>query len=87
MRFACLPVTHGSLLLFQTLCLLAAMGAFRYLYVKAGGAPGSLGAKFAVSGCDVPPHFFSAGLALALVPLQLNSWVRRRVPMPAAHRS
>ena len=68
------------MLLFQALCLLAAMGAFRYLYVKAGGAPGSLGAKFAVSGWDVPAHFFSAGLALALVPLQLNSWVRRRVP-------
>lgn len=68
------------MLLFQALCLFAAVGAFRYLYLQAGGAPGSLGAKFALSGWDVPAHFFAAGLALALVPLQLNSWVRRRVP-------
>jgi len=68
------------MLLFQALCLLGAMGAFQYLYVKAGGAPGTLGAKFAMSGWDVPTHFFAAGLALALVPLQLNGWVRRRVP-------
>ncbi len=70
----------GFMLLFQALCLLSAFGAFSYLYVKLGGTPGSLSAKFAASGWDVPAHFFAAGLALALVPLQLNNWVRRRAP-------
>jgi hypothetical protein len=35
-------------------------------------------------GWDVPAHFFGAGLALALVPLQLSTGVRRR--WPALHR-
>lgn len=58
--------------------------AFGYLYQEAGGAPGSFEAKFAFSGWAVPAHFFAAGLALLLVPLQLNGWVRRR--LPALHR-
>ncbi|MEG3192068.1 DUF2306 domain-containing protein [Lysobacter sp. D1-1-M9] len=53
--------------------------AFAYLYGEyRTGDP--FAAQFAVSGWDVPAHFFAAGLALLLVPLQLSAWVRRRVP-------
>lgn len=71
-------------LLFQLLCVLVAVMAFGYLYQEAGGAPGSFEAKFAFSGWAVPAHFFAAALALLLVPLQSNGWVRRR--LPALHR-
>lgn len=67
-------------LLFQALCLFSAFAAFIYLHVRTAGAAGTLGAKFATSGWDVPVHFYAAGLALALVPLQLSAWVRRRAP-------
>lgn len=67
-------------LLFQALCLFSAFAAFIYLHARTAGGAGTLGAKFAASGWDVPVHFYAAGLALALVPLQLNAWVRRRAP-------
>lgn len=67
-------------LLFKLLCVVVAIGAFRYMYQHAGGAPGSFEAKFPSSGWDVPAHFFAAGLALVLVPLQLSAWVRARAP-------
>lgn len=40
--------------------------------------------KFAISGVDVPLHFFIAGLALVLAPVQLSAGLRRR--WPALHR-
>lgn len=57
--------------------------AFSYLY-RGFDASDPIAARFAVSGLDVPGHFFLAGLALLLVPLQLSSTLRRR--WPRAHR-
>ncbi|MGJ4802747.1 DUF2306 domain-containing protein [Luteimonas sp. SDU82] len=69
--------------LFSLACLATAAYAFAYLYLTArGGDP--FAARFAVSGLDVPAHFFGAGLALLLLPLQLSQGVRRR--WPALHR-
>lgn len=71
----------------RTLFVLLALGvaayAFAYLYLpfKTGDA---FAAQFAISGVDVPLHFFLAGLALVLAPVQLGSGLRRR--WPAAHR-
>ncbi|MDQ3206007.1 MAG: DUF2306 domain-containing protein [Pseudomonadota bacterium] len=65
--------------LFALSCVAVAGYAFAYLYVEArSGDP--FAAQFAVSGWDVPAHFFAAGLALLLVPLQLSASVRRRLP-------
>lgn len=67
---------HGT---FTLLCVAVAAYAFAYLYGEyRTGDP--FAAQFAVSGWDVPAHFFAAGLALLLVPLQLSASVRRRVP-------
>lgn len=64
---------------FALLCVAVAIYAFAYLYGQyRSGDP--FAAQFAVSGWDVPSHFFAAGLALLLVPLQLSASVRRRVP-------
>lgn len=69
--------------LFMLLCVAVAGYAFAYLYGEyRSGDP--FAAQFAVSGWDVPAHFFAAGLALLLVPLQLGAWLRRRAPR--AHR-
>lgn len=69
--------------LFSLACLATAAYAFAYLFMAVrGGDP--FAARFAVSGLDVPAHFFGAGLALALVPLQLSGAIRRR--WPALHR-
>lgn len=69
---------------FALLCVAVAGWAFAYLYldIQPGNA---FQARFAQSGLDVPLHFFAAGLALALSPLQLAAAVRRR--MPALHRT
>lgn len=53
--------------------------AFAYLYLEFR-ADDPFAARFAVSGLDVPAHFFLAGLALLLVPVQLSGTVRRRWP-------
>uniref|UniRef100_A0A8J8AW76 DUF2306 domain-containing protein n=1 Tax=Coralloluteibacterium stylophorae TaxID=1776034 RepID=A0A8J8AW76_9GAMM len=65
--------------LFSLACLAVAGYAFAYLYMEVRGDD-PFGAQFAVSGWDVPAHFFGAGLALLLVPLQLSASVRRRLP-------
>lgn len=68
---------------FMLLCVAVAGYAFAYLYGEyRSGDP--FAAQFAVSGWDVPAHFFGAGLALLLVPLQLSAGLRRR--MPRLHR-
>lgn len=70
-------------LLFSLACVATAAYAFAYLFMAVRqGDP--FAANFAVSGWDVPAHFFGAGLALLLVPLQLSDSVRRR--WPALHR-
>lgn len=69
--------------LFALSCIAVAAHAFVYLYRSY--SPGNpFAAQFAISGWDVPAHFFGAGLALLLVPLQLSLFVRRR--WPALHR-
>lgn len=71
-------------LLFSLACLATAAYAFAYLSMAfRSGDP--FAERFAVSGLDVPAHFFGAGLALLLVPLQLSQGIRRR--WPALHRT
>jgi hypothetical protein len=70
--------------IFSLACVVVAAYAFAYLYLAyRQGDP--FAARFAVSGWDVPAHFFGAGLALLLVPVQLSQGIRRR--WPAVHRT
>ena len=71
-------------MLFGLACVLVAAYAFAFLFLPAR-PDDPFAARFAVSGWDVPAHFFGAGLALLLVPVQLSRWVRRR--WPALHRA
>lgn len=69
--------------LFSLACLATAAYAFAYLYMAfRSGDP--FAERFAASGLNVPAHFFGAGLALLLVPVQLSHGIRRR--WPALHR-
>lgn len=70
--------------LFTLMSVAVALYAFGYLYLSFRvGDP--FAAQFAISGLDVPAHFFGAGLALLLAPLQVAAGVRRR--WPALHRT
>lgn len=70
--------------LFSLACLLVAAYAFMFLLMPVReGDP--FAARFAAAGWDVPAHFFGAGLALLLVPVQLSRMVRQR--WPALHRA
>jgi uncharacterized membrane protein len=71
-------------MLFSLLAVAIAAYAFAYLYLP-HGAGNPFAAQFALSGWWVPMHFFAAGLALALSPLQLSGFVRRR--LPGVHRT
>ncbi len=73
----------GAKSIFTLLALAVAIYAFSFLY-RPFEAGNPFAAQFAISGVDVPLHFFFGGLALALAPVQLSAWVRRRVP--ALHR-
>lgn len=78
----------GAAVLVRTLAALAcvATAAHAFLYLYRSHSPGNpFAAQFALSGWDVPAHFFGAGLALLLVPLQTSGHVRRR--WPAVHRA
>lgn len=77
---------HGTrYTLFAASSVLVAAYAFAFLKYRPFDPDDPFMAKFAVSGLDVPMHFFGAGLALLLVPLQASGWVRRR--LPALHRT
>ncbi|MGY1458534.1 DUF2306 domain-containing protein [Luteimonas sp. A534] len=79
----CQPGRLALLAVFSLACVATAAYAFAYLYMAfRQGDP--FAENFAVSGRDVPAHFFGAGLALLLVPLQLSDAVRQR--WPALHR-
>lgn len=68
-------------LVFTLLCAAVAMYAFTFLFDALKPEAGnSLHAQFAISGLDVPAHFFGGGLALLLAPFQMSEWVRRRFP-------
>ncbi len=73
----------GVKTMFTVLALAVAAYAFSFLY-RPFEAGNPFAAQFAISGMDVPLHFFLGGLALALAPLQLSAGLRRRVP--ALHR-
>lgn len=64
---------------FAAACVAIAVYAFGYLY-GSYSPRNPFAARFAVSGLDVPAHFFGAGLALLLAPLQPWGWLRRRAP-------
>lgn len=65
--------------LFALLAIAVAGYAFAYLF--AGYSAGDpFAASFAVSGTDVPVHFFIAGLALLLAPMQLSRRLREALP-------
>ena len=70
--------------LFTLSSVAVAAYAFAYLY-GSYSITNPFAAQFAISGMDVPLHFFAAGLALLLSPLQLSAAVRRR--LPALHRA
>ena len=76
-------VVHSAQALFSLACAATAAYAFAYLFL-AFRSDDPFAARFAISGWDVPAHFFGAGMALLLVPLQLSAVVRRR--WPALHR-
>lgn len=68
-------------LVFTLLCAAVAMYAFAFLFDALKPEAGnSLHTQLAISGVDVPAHFFGGGLALLLAPLQMSEWIRRRVP-------
>lgn len=68
---------------FALACVAVAIYAFKFLYGPY--RPGNpLHVKFALSGWNVPSHFFFGGAALLLAPLQVNTWLRGR--WPRVHR-
>jgi uncharacterized membrane protein len=79
MRVHRLPLKPIAWLLFAAGCTAIAAHAFGYLYAEINPHnPFQL--SFASAGWAVPAHFFGAGLALLLAPLQVASWLRRRWP-------
>ncbi len=64
---------------FALLCAAVAVYAFHYLY-GSFRPRNPFDQHFAVAGLAVPAHFFGAGLALLLAPLQLSAAVRRGLP-------
>ncbi len=69
--------------MFAALALAVAAYAFTFLS-RPFETGNPFAAQFAISGMDVPLHFFIAGLALVLAPVQLSARLRRR--WPALHR-
>jgi hypothetical protein len=65
-------------------CVLIAAYAFAFLRYRPFSADNPFMVSFALTGFAVPVHFFGAGLALLLVPLQASGTVRRR--WPTLHR-
>lgn len=71
-------------LIFAGLCVAVAVYAFGFLYGEYRPR-NPFAVRFARSGLDVPAHFFGAGLALLLAPLQIYAALRRR--WPQLHRT
>ncbi|WP_395375159.1 DUF2306 domain-containing protein [Marinicella sp. W31] len=70
--------------LFSLMCIGVAFYAFYYLHQQFN-VNNPFHTKFAISGWVVPGHFFGAGLALLLVPLQMSH--RLRQWSAATHRT
>lgn len=69
---------------FALLCAGVAMYAFGFLFADVD-IRNRFHVSFADSGLAVPGHFFCAGLALLLAPIQLSKLIRRR--WPRLHRT
>lgn len=69
---------------FSVFCLLIAAYAFGFLYNDVN-ARNPFQMSFAKAGLIAPAHFFGAGMALLLAPLQLSGWLRQR--WPSVHRT
>lgn len=67
--------------LFAVACVLVAAYAFAFLSYRPIDPDDPFMVKFAIGGLAVPMHFFGAGLALLLVPLQASARIRQRWPM------
>ncbi len=65
--------------LFALACVAVAVYAFVFLY-RSHSPENPFAVQFAKSGWDVPAHFFGAGLALLLVPVQSSALFRRYLP-------
>jgi hypothetical protein len=65
-------------------CVLVAAYAFAFLRYRPFDPDDPFMVRFALGGLAVPAHFFGAGLALLLVPLQASGGLRRR--WPTLHR-
>lgn len=78
-----LSLRRLSFLLFALACVAIATHAFHYLF-QAINPHNPFHASFAAAGWAVPAHFFAAGLALLLMPLQFADALRTR--WPALHR-
>lgn len=84
MRWFAVSIRWVAYGLFTLASWAVAAYAFAYLY-REFQIRDLFAAQFAISGWDVPLHFFMAGTALALGPLQLSSAIRRR--WPRLHRT
>jgi len=73
-----------AFLLFTLACIGIALHAFDYL-LREFNPRNPFHVSFAAAGWAVPAHFFGAGLALLLLPLQFSTWLRGR--WPAMHRT
>lgn len=69
---------------FSLSCAAIAWHAFSYLYVEYNPR-NPFHVSFALTGWVVPAHFYAAGLALLIAPLQLSARLRTR--WPVVHRS
>lgn len=74
------PARGAAFVMFALGSVAVAGWAFAYLLFDMGRPVDAFALQFAVSGEDVPLHFFLAGLALLLAPLQLAGGLRRRWP-------
>jgi len=73
----------AAYVVFALSCAAIAVYALKFLYGPFQPR-NPLHARFALSGWSVPAHFFFAGFALLLAPLQVNAWLRGR--WPRVHR-
>ena len=70
----------GWAALFAVACVLVAAYAFAFLRYRPYDPDDPFMVRFALAGLAVPAHFFGAGLALLLAPLQASARLRQRLP-------
>ncbi len=70
---------------FALASVMVAAYAFAFLKALPYNPHNPFMASFAAQGLVIPMHFFGAGLALLLAPVQASAWIRRR--WPSVHRT